>query len=146
MITLKQIFESKKDYKSDVFFHGTSHKDIAQMILSNGYLKPYNGEIFLSRKLSIPVDFAIGWPGGPISQKDINKYGRYGYLFVVEGSYLHLNKYDEQSMLDMDEIGFPVHTNKNIPFKQAWKLDKLLAMKLNPPSNDKFFAFAKRIK
>ena len=107
------IFEMATPRSEDlntVYYHGTPRKESAESIMANGikapnlsnregYLRPVEGKIYLTRDLSYAQIYALGGDLAGQNVPDAFKgYGQYGYIFVIDGTQLKDIQPDEDSV------------------------------------------------
>ena len=97
-----------------VYYHGTPKEENAKSIMANGikvpdlstrsgYLKPVEGKVYITPKISYASIYAIGgsMAGHKVSEWMLKDYGQYGYLFVIDGQQLKDIQPDEDSIGEM---------------------------------------------
>jgi len=96
-----------------VYFHGTPSATNAESIMKvgikvpdlsgrGGYLKPVEGKIYITPKISYAQVYAIGGDmAGSDASRMIENYGQYGYVFVIDGQQLKDIQPDEDSVGEM---------------------------------------------
>jgi hypothetical protein len=101
-----------------VYYHGTAKKENAKSIIANGinppdlstrsgYLKPVEGKVYITPKISYASIYAIGgdMAGRKVPDWILKDYGQYGYIFVIDGQQLKDIQPDEDSVGEMISNG-----------------------------------------
>ena len=98
---------------AQVYYHGTPKEENAKSIMANGinapdlstrsgYLKPVEGKVYITPKISYASIYAIGGDiAGSDASRMIENYGQYGYVFVIDGQQLKDIQPDEDSVGEM---------------------------------------------
>jgi hypothetical protein len=103
---------------AQVYYHGTPKEENAKSIMANGinapdlstrsgYLKPVEGKVYITPKISYASTYAIGgsMAGHKVSDWMLKDYGQYGYVFVIDGQQLKDIQPDEDSVGEMISNG-----------------------------------------
>jgi hypothetical protein len=101
-----------------VYYHGTPKEENAKSIMTNGIntpdlstrsgpLKPVEGKVYITPKISYASIYAIGgdMAGSEVPDWMFKDYGRYGYVFVINGQQLKDIQPDEDSVGEMISNG-----------------------------------------
>ena len=101
-----------------VYYHGTPKEENAKSIMTNGIstpdlstrsgpLKPVEGKVYITPKISYASIYAIGgaMAGSEVSPWMLKDYGQYGYVFVIDGQQLKDIQPDEDSVGEMISNG-----------------------------------------
>ena len=97
-----------------VYYHGTPKSENAKSIMAHGinppdltgrsnYLTPVKGKVYITPKIDYATIDAIGGnvAGNKAPDWMLDSYGRYGYLFVIDGHQLSDIQPDEDSVGEM---------------------------------------------
>lgn len=97
-----------------VYYHGTPKSENAKSIMAHGinppdltgrsnYLTPVKGKVYITPKIDYATIYAIGGnvAGNKAPDWMLDSYGRYGYLFVIDGHQLSDIQPDEDSVGEM---------------------------------------------
>ena len=95
------------------YYHGTPKTENAMSIMANGikppdlsahegYLRPVEGKVYITPEIRYAQMYALGGDlAGTETSRDIEKYGQYGYVFVIDGQQLKDIQPDEDSVGEM---------------------------------------------
>lgn len=116
-----QLFEMatpRETQRGTVYFHGTQTEAAAREILQNGLdpaamnikwgekktaLRPEEGKVYITPDLSYAMIYALGGDmfghtSDTFLEREIKKYGEYGYVFEIKGKDLQDISVDEDSI------------------------------------------------
>jgi hypothetical protein len=100
-------------HKDLVYYHGTADSKAAKnifrkgvmpdAIVRKGFLKPVTGKVYITSSIAYALIYALGgdMAGSKSSTYLIDRYGRYGYVFVIKGADLKDIQPDEDSIGEM---------------------------------------------
>lgn len=103
---------AQASHKGKTYYHGTTTEAAAESIMSNGLippdmtgkkdtmLKPVDGKVYITPDISYALIYAIGGNivGSTVPESFVNKEGRYGYVFLVDGNDLQDIQPDEDAI------------------------------------------------
>ena len=96
-----------------VYYHGTPTRANAEDIMINGikapdltnregYLRPVEGKVYITPEIRYAQIYALGGDlAGTETSRDIERYGQYGYVFVIDGQQLKDIQPDEDTVGEM---------------------------------------------
>ena len=115
---LSEMAAPRQSDLAQVYYHGTPKEENAKSIMANGinapdlstrsgYLKPVEGKVYITPKISYASTYAIGgsMAGHKVSDWMLKDYGQYGYVFVIDGQQLKDIQPDEDSVGEMISNG-----------------------------------------
>ena len=115
---LSEMAAPRQSDLEQVYYHGTPKEENAKSIMAtginapdlstrSGYLKPVEGKVYITPKISYASIYAIGgsMAGHKVSDWMIKDYGQYGYVFVIDGQQLKDIQPDEDSIGEMISNG-----------------------------------------
>ena len=115
---LSEMAAPRQSDLEQVYYHGTPKEENAKSIMAtginvpdlstrSGYLKPVEGKVYITPKISYASIYAIGgsMAGHKVSDWMLKDYGQYGYVFVIDGQQLKDIQPDEDSIGEMISNG-----------------------------------------
>ena len=115
---LSEMAAPRQSDLEQVYYHGTPKEANAKSIMANGIkvpdlstrsgnLKPVEGKVYITPKISYASIYAIGGSIAGIEAPEwmLKDYGQYGYVFVIAGQQLKDIQPDEDSIGEMISNG-----------------------------------------